>query len=320
MRITFTHLKFVILGALFLTLVLTLFQAVCVTKSYSHRCPEKENTNISSSPSPLINLPREKLPTIYLITPTYSRAEQKAELTRLGNTLLHVESIHWILIEDSDFPSNLISNFLARFQALSKNRSNIRVTHLVKRTPIEYRTKLNDPNWLKPRGVLQRNEGLKWLRNNRNNIDSRGIVYFADDDNTYDLRLFDEMRDTKKVSCWPVGLVGGLMVERPLVNDENKVIGWNAVYKPERLYPLDMAGFAVNITLILKNPKAFFTLKVPRGFQESYLLKQLISDISELEPKSDKCTQVLVWHTRTERPNLKQEVKLKRPSNENIEV
>ena len=41
------------------------------------------------------------------------------------------------------------------------------------------------------RGVLQRNAGLTWLRaNNKTN----GVVYFADDDNTYDVRLFEEVR------------------------------------------------------------------------------------------------------------------------------
>ena len=44
------------------------------------------------------------------------------------------------------------------------------------------------------------------------------MVYFADDDNTYSTELFEEMRTTKKVSVWPVGLVGGLMVERPKVD------------------------------------------------------------------------------------------------------
>ena len=33
------------------------------------------------------------------------------------------------------------------------------------------------------------------------------VVYFADDDNTYDLRLFDELRLTKTLSFFPVGLV-----------------------------------------------------------------------------------------------------------------
>ena len=34
-----------------------------------------------------------------------------------------------------------------------------------------------------------------------------GVIYFADDDNTYSLDLFEEMRYTQTVSVWPVGKV-----------------------------------------------------------------------------------------------------------------
>lgn len=44
---------------------------------------------------------------------------------------------------------------------------------------------------VKARGVSNRNKGLDWVRENY--VDTRGVVYFADDDNTYDLRLFDEV-------------------------------------------------------------------------------------------------------------------------------
>jgi len=50
------------------------------------------------------------LPVIYVITPTYARAVQKADLTRLANTLLLVPSLHWIVVEDSD----------SRFQCFSR--------------------------------------------------------------------------------------------------------------------------------------------------------------------------------------------------------
>jgi beta-1,3-glucuronyltransferase len=41
----------------------------------------------------------------------------------------------------------------------------------------------------KPRGVSNRNCGLEWLRANAKN----GVFYFADDDNTYDIQLFEEV-------------------------------------------------------------------------------------------------------------------------------
>lgn len=46
----------------------------------------------------------------------------------------------------------------------------------------------------KPRGVSNRNRGLQWIRTNA----TRGVFYFADDDNTYDIELFDEVRPVSK--------------------------------------------------------------------------------------------------------------------------
>jgi hypothetical protein len=51
------------------------------------------------------------------------------------------------------------------------------------------------------------------------------VVYFADDDNTYALDLFKEIRTTTRVSVFPVGLVGGVLVEKPKVLN-GRVIGW----------------------------------------------------------------------------------------------
>ena len=35
-----------------------------------------------------------------------------------------------------------------------------------------------------------------------------GVVYFADDDNTYDIRLFKEIATTKRITMFPVGFIG----------------------------------------------------------------------------------------------------------------
>lgn len=50
--------------------------------------------------------------------------------------------------------------------------------------PAKYRK-----NKVKPRGVSNRNRGLEWIRANA----SEGVLYFADDDNTYDVEIFDEV-------------------------------------------------------------------------------------------------------------------------------
>jgi hypothetical protein len=125
------------------------------------------------------------LPTIYLITPTYDRIEQKAELTRLYYTFLHVPNIHWILVEDSETKTDKIRHFLAKCQ--------IPYTHLNVATPPQVKLKSSDPNWLKPRGVLQRNAGLMWIRASLDPHKDKGVVYFADDDNTYSIQLFEEV-------------------------------------------------------------------------------------------------------------------------------
>ncbi|OCT78364.1 hypothetical protein XELAEV_18029472mg [Xenopus laevis] len=243
------------------------------------------------------------LPVIFAITPTYSRPVQKAELTRLANTFRQVPRLHWILVEDSVHPTELVSRFLAG--------AGVKSSHLYVPTPRRYkRTGL-------PRATEQRNAGLDWLRlqyQQRPGIhsaqphDLSGVVFFADDDNTYSLELFHEMRTTQKVSVWPVGLVGGRRYERPVV-ENGKVVSWYTGWRADRPFAIDMAGFAVSLQVILSSPKAVFKRRGSQpGMQESDFLKQ-ITKVDELEPKANNCTKVLVWHTRTEKVNLANEPK-----------
>lgn len=57
----------------------------------------------------------DELPTIYFITPTYPLREQFAELVRLGQTLMHVPNLHWIVADDTDSCNLQIDEFLNRF-------------------------------------------------------------------------------------------------------------------------------------------------------------------------------------------------------------
>lgn len=57
----------------------------------------------------------DEIPIIYFITPTYPRREQFAELVRLGQTLMHVPNLHWIVADDIDSCNPQLDEFLNRF-------------------------------------------------------------------------------------------------------------------------------------------------------------------------------------------------------------
>ena len=79
-------------------------------------------------------------------------------------------------MEDSERKTQLVSRFLTN--------SGLPYTHLNVRTQDKYRQK--------HRGVPQRNIGIDWILENVTR-DEEGVVYFADDDNTYSLRIFEEV-------------------------------------------------------------------------------------------------------------------------------
>ena len=124
---------------------------------------------------------KEILPIIHAITPTYKRFNQIPELTRVSNTLKNVKSLHWIVIEDGNKTLPEVKYLLLK--------SGINFTYLNAKP---YR---NVSKSLK--GIHQRNKGIFWLRKNVD-LSKNGVVYFADDDNTYDLELFDQVSNKVK--------------------------------------------------------------------------------------------------------------------------
>jgi beta-1,3-glucuronyltransferase S len=64
------------------------------------------------------------------------------------------------------------------------------------------------------RGVFNRRAALAWIRQAG---DPNAVVYFADDDNSYDVRIFEEVRATRGVSVFPVGLVQEYGISSPIV-------------------------------------------------------------------------------------------------------
>ena len=101
-----------------------------------------------------------------------------------------------------------------------------------------------------------------------------------------------KIRYTRKVSVWPVGLVGGLKWEGPLCKD-GSVIKFYTLWKPERPMPVDMAGFAMNVQLIIDNPNVEMDTFARRGYLESSIVSKLATR-EDFEPLADNCKQVFL--------------------------
>lgn len=141
------------------------------------------------------------------------------------------------------------------------------------------------------RGVSNRLKAFQWLRENYNNTGQPGVIYLADDDNAYDIRIFDEIRNTQIVSMFPVGLIARAGLSSPIVSkNTGKIIGFHDPFIGRRKFAVDMAGFAVNLQYFLKHEKATMPYKV--GYEEDYFLRSLEVKIWELEPKANNCTKV----------------------------
>lgn len=241
------------------------------------------------------------LPPLYIITPTYRRPEQFAELTRLSHTLRLVKNIHWLLIEDAVSRAKHVTTLL--------QKSGIRYQHMTAPMPEKFKRKRKGP---KPRGVSNRNKGLQWIRENARD----GVLYFADDDNTYDLEIFDQIRYTKKVSMFPVGLVTKLGVSSPIVRDGH-FAGFYDGWMAGRKFPVDMAGFAVSVRFLLSRPAA--AMPYQPGFEEDGFLKSLKPfEPREVELFASNCTKILVWHTQTKKNEPSLSVDSNKYNNTNI--
>ena len=123
---------------------------------------------------------QESVPWIFAITPTYKRLTQMLDLTSLCQTLMNVKKLLWIVIEDGYVTSDPVTDLL--------NRCKVETVHLFARNISEWSTPAG-------RGVAQRNAGLSWIRQHcyefKNNC--LGSFFFMDDDNKYDLRIFDQV-------------------------------------------------------------------------------------------------------------------------------
>ncbi|CAN7988743.1 unnamed protein product [Ixodes pacificus] len=211
------------------------------------------------------------------MTPTFRRATQAPDLTRVAQSLMLTTAVFWIVVEDSENKTQVVSRIV--------KESGVPFVHLLGPCPKNRRTPGHG------RGVSGRLRGLDWLRKH---AALPGVLYFADDDNSYDYRLFDEIRWTRAVSVFPVGAIQKTGVSSPVVIGGRVVDFYDPMRKPWRKFPVDMAGFAVNLRLVMGNDK----LQMPyqAGHLETAFLESLNITIRDLEPLCENATKVISFH------------------------
>lgn len=230
---------------------------------------------------------------IILVTATYKRPGRRAFLKKCIMVFKEVGNILWILVEDAEETDNEVDEIL-RHSGLEYVYFNYGRTQ--------------------DRGNSQKDLAFRYIKDHG----LKGIVYSADDDNGYDIRLFDEIRRTKNVAVFPVGNLGPYGIERPIVKN-HRIVGWDA-YWTTRKYCVDWAGIAFNADLLkgIKEPllKGFNryeeirdglvdkniagsnTWLYDRMESETDFLEKLVQSSDELELLCDECRKCLVWHNQ----------------------
>ncbi|EJW81514.1 glycosyltransferase [Wuchereria bancrofti] len=172
---------------------------------------------------------------------------------------MHISQLIWIVVEDATHISLPVKQLL--------DRSGLEYYYLaVKRRPR-----------IPARGWTGRDAGLNFVRKRFASLGNNAVVYFADDDNTYDIRLFNRyIRNVEKVGVWAVGLVAHNAVEAPKVLNA-KVVGWQTIYAPKRRWGFDMAGFAIKNILLTRRGDFLLTNsqdRIIRTYKLDVLLKK----------------------------------------------
>jgi hypothetical protein len=126
-----------------------------------------------------------------------------------------------------------------------------------------------------------------------------GVVYFADDDNVYDHRLLDQLRQIRRVGVFASGFSGPANFETCIWNATHIsgfATGWaGRSRKDPRTFAVDMGGFAINAALLFQKPDWRISGNSKRGYMENDMILSFIHSPEEAEPIGN-CTQVYFWH------------------------
>lgn len=212
---------------------------------------------------------------LIFITPTYSRPQRYDFIRRCAQQFKNTEPLVWIVVEDGSQPDEKVRQIL--------HGSGIEFVYFA----------VGPTHWY---GNEQRNQALMYVRDHK----LEGIIYFADDDNYYDPKLFNQLRLTHKIGLLPVGHLGPAGIERPIVMD-GRIVSWSADWE-SRKFPVDMAGFAFSSTLLqyIKGDLWLYKgfLKEGARGSESENVERLFNLAGCFDFLCKNCSKCYVWHNQ----------------------
>ncbi|KII66087.1 Galactosylgalactosylxylosylprotein 3-beta-glucuronosyltransferase 3 [Thelohanellus kitauei] len=110
------------------------------------------------------------------------------------------------------------------------------------------------------------------------------------------------IRNITTAAVWPVGHAGGARWSGPICEKEGPVTKYHTNWAQTRRFPVDMAGFGVNLKFLTKH-QVYFKHETRHGYLENQFLIDLLNDSLAFIPPN-LCKHIFVWHTRTEKPRM----------------
>ena len=199
---------------------------------------------------------------LYIITPTYTRPTQLAELTILASSLAAVNNVEWIVVEQFRQSSH-VTKFLSTCNTTHHHLvGNVRRGNLC--------------NGL-------RNSALDFMRRYQNRFKD-GVIHFANTDRVYSPRAFEEMRKVEHVGIWPTQRAR----ERFTCNPELTLQSSHHVK-----YRLNVGSVGLSSNAVLESS---FKFKISESDTQGIggLIAELIDDVQDIEVIS--CEGMFVWY------------------------
>lgn len=203
---------------------------------------------------------------IYVITPTYTRPSQQAELSSLAQSLAHIPYLTWVVMEFTK--TQLVSDFL--------EGTNLEYLHLDSAGKITGFSKdINACNVL-------RNVALDHLANNKKVLD--GVIIFGNTDRIYNSDMFEKIRRLQRdVGIWPTGLTTDEFSCKPL-----KFVNTKSDLK----YPLNIASVGFSSKIVSQG--LHFEEDVSDTTGVSRIVEQLVENADQIQAIS--CDITSVWY------------------------